>query len=120
MANWYSFVGRIIVERRSDDTEILEREILTTWPTLDSDCEDDLEYSIFDEQDVPSELGVYVILYAGQVMFRVDCDGEVDISEIDAKVTFIHQMINKEVIQYFDAHQYDSSDYHEEVTGGFL
>lgn len=117
----YSFVGRIVVERRADDIEVLERKMLTTCPLYDSEWEDDLQEYVFDKSDVPTRLGVYAIMYTGCISFITDSYTlEVDIGDVEASLLFVYIMDDKEVIQYFDAHNYDSSDYHEEVTGGLL
>jgi hypothetical protein len=96
----YYVTGRVLVERHKPETdaeegdlEVLETEAMST--AIFSDPKMDLEESVYSEDDVPKEPGVYAIVYAARMNFYQTFEGDWDASA-DVEWFKVHQLNDNE------------------------
>ena len=81
--SFYRICGRVIVERKDDgkEYEILSANASTDYALWEGDEHDDLQTLIFSEKDVPSEPGLYILMYGAKIAFTQDYFGEWDVAD---------------------------------------
>lgn len=107
MSSTYHIVARFFVERLAPEGEeavgtyeIHEEDVLSSSLYCDSDL--DIDNALLIDEDLPKEVGVYVLLYALVVTYSQDYYGEVDV-DFDVEWSKVERLSYKEAQDMFRA-----------------
>lgn len=116
----YTVMGQVIVERKDDDDiEVLEQYSFSD-KLVYTESDEDLMLSVYNEEDVPRDPGLYVLMYVATLTWFKDYFGEVDVS-VEPMWHKVSIVSDRDAAAYFSIPRHDATEmYLEETFGGTI
>lgn len=116
----YTVMGQVIVERKDDDDiEVLEQYSFSD-KLVYTESDEDLMLSVYNEEDVPRDPGLYVLMYVATLTWFKDYFGEVDVS-VEPMWHKVSIVSDRDATAYFSIPRRDATEmYLEETFGGTI